>query len=159
IQALVGVAICMNLNKPMDDLIQSSGAPSLYWALAGRPRPFIDLSRALENERLLPEREGPRLRNLDGLPWSVEEGRAFADDVKTKLYRFAGWKASPSAPRPQGSERYWLNRFGMAAMVAQAYPGAKRALIARGRSPAQVEAMPAVQVVFLDTYTDYQTRR
>jgi hypothetical protein len=159
IQSLVGVAICMNLNTPMEDVIQGSGAPSLYWALAGRPRPFIDLSRALENERLLPEREVRRLRELDGLPWSVEEGRAFADNVETKLYRFAGWNASPSAPRPQRSERYWRNRFGMAAMVAQAYPEAKRALIARGRTPAQVEAMPAIQVVFLHTYTDYQRRR
>jgi hypothetical protein len=159
IQALIGVACCMSLNKPMEDVIQASGTPSLYWALAGRPHPFIDLARALESERLLPEREVPRLLKLDGLPWSAEEGRAFADDVETRLYEFAGWNASPSAARKASSQRYWLNRFGMAAMVAQAYPGAKRALIARGRSPAEVEAMPAIQVVFLDTYTDYLARR
>jgi hypothetical protein len=159
IQDVFGVGCCMIMNKPMEDLIQASGTASLYWALAGRPRPFIDLSRALEVERLLPEREVPRLRKLDGLPWSLEEGRAFADDVETKLYQFAGWRASPSAGRAASSERYWLNRFGMAAMVAQAYPESKRALIAAGRSPAQVEAMPAIQVVFIRTYTDYQARR
>jgi hypothetical protein len=159
IQALVGMSCCLSLNKPMEDVIQAAGTPSLYWALADRPRPFIDLAGALEFERLLPEREVPRLRKLDGLPWSVEEGRAFADEVETKLYAFAGWNASPSAEQHAPPERYWRNRFGMAAMVAQAYPGAKRALVARGRSPAQVEAMPAIQVVFLEAYTDYQVRR
>ena len=40
----------------------------------------------------------------------------------------------------------------MAALVAQAYPEAKRSLIAHGLPPARVEAMPAIQVVFLDIY-------
>ena len=69
----------------MEDLIQAPGMPSLYWALVDRPRPFLDLSGALEGERVVLERELPRLRQLDGLPWSVEEGRAFADELKSNL--------------------------------------------------------------------------
>ena len=45
------------------------------------------------------------------------------------------------------------------AMVARAYPEAKRRLIAQGRSAAQVEAMPAVQVVALHSYQLYQEAR
>ena len=60
IQSLVGLAFCGQLTKPVEDLIQAPGMPSLYWALANRPRPFIDLDPALEGERFILEREFPR---------------------------------------------------------------------------------------------------
>jgi hypothetical protein len=46
-----------------------------------------------------------------------------------------------------------------ATLVARAYPEAKRALIALGRSSADVEAMPAIQVVALHSYSLYQEAR
>ena len=73
IQSLVGISFCGMLTKPMEDLIELPGMPSLYWALANRPHPFIDLAPALEGERFVLEREVPRLRELDGLPWSIPE--------------------------------------------------------------------------------------
>ena len=45
------------------------------------------------------------------------------------------------------------------AMVARAYPEAKRALIAQGRSSAEVEAMPSIQVVALHSYKLYEETR
>ena len=45
------------------------------------------------------------------------------------------------------------------AMVARAYPEAKRQLIAQGRSAAQVEAMPSIQVVALHSYRLYEEAR
>ena len=48
---------------------------------------------------------------------------------------------------------------GLAALVAQVYPEAKAALMAQGRSAAQVEAMPAVQVAALYTFQSYQRMR
>jgi hypothetical protein len=47
----------------------------------------------------------------------------------------------------------------LAALVAQVYPEAKAALVTRGRSVAQVEAMPAVQVAALHTFQSYQELR
>ena len=44
-------------------------------------------------------------------------------------------------------------------MVARAYPEAKRALIAQGRPAAEVEAMPAIQVVALHSYKLYEEAR
>jgi hypothetical protein len=159
IQSLVGVAFSAILARPMEDLIQAPGMPSLYWALANRPRPFIDLSPALEGERFLLEREFPQLRELDGVPWSVEKARRFADELQTKLFRYAGM--SPADPSGTGSPGLndWSHRLGLAALVAQAYPEAKRALIAQGRPPAQVEAMPTLQVAALYTYQSYQAFR
>ena len=50
-------------------------------------------------------------------------------------------------------------RLGIAAMAAKIYPEAKRALIARGRPEAQVEAMPVIQVAALYTMQEYQRLR
>jgi hypothetical protein len=159
IQSLVGIASCMILNRSFEDLIQSPGMPSLYWALANRPRPFIDLVPAMEGERFLLEKEVPQLRELDGIPWSVEKGRAFSDELQTKLFRLAGM----SSPRPPGSGppgmKDWSMKLGVAALVAQAYPEARRALIAQGRPSAVIEAMPTVQVVALYTFQTYQEYR
>ncbi len=47
-------------------------------------------------------------------------------------------------------------RLGIAAMAAKIYPEARRALIARGRPEAEVEAMPVVQVAALYTLQEYQ---
>ena len=50
-------------------------------------------------------------------------------------------------------------RLGIAAMAAKIYPEAKRALIARGRPEAQVEAMPVIQVAALYSMEEYQRIR
>ena len=151
IQSLVGLAFCGQLTKPMEDLIQAPGMPSLYWAMANRPRPFIDLDPALEGERYILEQEFPRLRELDGVAWSLEKSRSFAEELETKFFNLAGW-----GPRDRSD---WLPKVGLAALVAQAYPEAKRALIAQGRPAAEVEAMPTLQVAALYTYQSYQAHR
>lgn len=50
-------------------------------------------------------------------------------------------------------------RLGIAAMAAKIYPEAKRALIARGRSTAEVEAMPVVQVAGLYCLQEFERVR
>jgi hypothetical protein len=156
IPTLIGVSAGFSMVKPTEDLIQSPGTPSLYWALANRQRPLIEIARALEGERFFLEREIPALRELDGLPWSVARARAFTDEVQAKLYRLADWNAPGSLTWGSPETRTWFNRLEIAGLVARAYPSAKRSLISQGRTPAEVEAMPAVQAVFLDTYRAYQ---
>ncbi len=159
IQTLVGVATCSVMSQATEDLIQAPGMPSIYWALADRPHPFIDASDALEGERFFLEREIPELRELDGLSWSVEKARAFADRLPDKLYSLGEWPPPGKMGWGSSETGEWLNKVGVAALVAQAYPAAKRSLIARGMTPARVEAMPAMQVVFLDVYNDYRVYR
>src|SRR5262249_10608481 len=43
----------------------------------------------------------------------------------------------------------WQGKIVLAALSAQAYPAAKRYLIARGRTAEQVDAMPALQAVLI----------
>ncbi|MGP0067052.1 MAG: hypothetical protein ACLQGP_26095 [Isosphaeraceae bacterium] len=156
VQSLVGIATCAILSRATEDVIQMPGMPSLYWALANRPHPFIDLAPALEGERFLLEHEIPQLRELEGIPWSVEKGRAFTDELQAKLFRFAGM----GSPAPAGSGapemKDWSKKLGVAALVAQAYPEARRALIAQGMPSSTIEAMPTVQVAALYTFRSYQ---
>ena len=159
IQGLVGVSLGGLMAKSLEDLIQAPGAPSLFWALADRPRPLIDLAVATESERLLLEREVPQLRELDAGPWSQEKARTFTDELRNKLFRLAGYVArSHAGSSPSGLEE-WSSKLGLAALVAQAYPEAKAALIEKGRSVAQVEAMPSVQVAALHAFQLYQQFR
>jgi len=159
IQSLVGVSLSELMAKPLEDLIQAPGTPSLYWALANRPRPFIDMTAAYEGERFDLEREVPQLRELDGVPWSLEKGRVFAHELQEKLFRIAGVAARSPSGSGSGGVQDWSYKLGVAAVVAQTYPEAKRALIAQGRPAAQVEAMPAVQVAALHTFQSYQQLR
>ena len=89
VQSLVGIASCAILNQALEDLIQSPGAPSLYWALADRPHPFIDLAPALEGERFLLEKAIPQLRELDGILREVK-GAATCIELQAKLLQFNG---------------------------------------------------------------------
>lgn len=146
IQGLVGIAIVGVLNPTMEDLIQHEGTPSLYWALAALPEPFIGLDRAIEGERTLLERMLPGLREMDGPPWSVERGRRFADEL-TKA--FHGLSGDPALDR-------WTSRLGLAAMIAKTYPAARESLVAAGRPRDEVEAMPTIQVVGLVAFRRYR---
>jgi len=160
IQALVGVSIDMVMTRCLENLIQAQSGPSLYWALADRPRPFIDMRRSLEGERYLLEKELPELSDLDRGAWGLDRARQFADTLQRKLYSF-----SSGAPLPGGDAAAPMDlaelsrRVGIAAMAAKIYPEAKRALIARGRPEAQVEAMPIIQVAALDSLEHYQRIR
>ncbi len=70
IQALVGISIDMVMTRCLENLIQAPSGPSLYWALADRPRPFIDMREPIEGERYLLEKELPELKRAR--PWAVE---------------------------------------------------------------------------------------
>jgi hypothetical protein len=154
IQALIGIAFGRNNTRYLEDLIQAPGGPNLYWALADRPRPFIDMRRPMEGERYLLEKELPELSELDRGAWSLDQARRFADTLERKLFALVSDKPIPASGLPDLSRR-----LGIAAMAAKIYPEAKRALIARGRPEAQVEAMPIIQVTTLYTMQEYQRLR
>jgi len=162
IQGLVGVAIANSVITRccLTELIQSPGTPSLYWALADRPRPLIDLRYPLEGERYLLEKELPELRELDRGPWSVDQARRFADELQRKLFALAAGEPIPGGEGTIPADLpVAVRRLGVAAMAAKVYPAARRALIAGGRPEAVVDAMPIVQAATLYSYLEYQQLR
>jgi hypothetical protein len=157
IQALVGVAIDMLTAQTLEALIQAPGTPSLFWALADRPRPFIDMRCSMEGERYLLERSLPALAELDRGPWSLDQARRFTDDLQEKVFVWNGGERFPGTTFTVPSHQpIPVRRLGIAAMAAKIYPEARRALIAQGRSEAEVEAMPVVQVAALYSLQQYR---
>jgi hypothetical protein len=157
IQALVGTAIDSIMVQCLEELIQVPGMPSLYWALADRPRPFVDMRYPMEGERYLLEKELPGLGAVDRGVWSLDEARRFADELQRKLFPLVAGEPIPGGTGavPAGMPAL-ARRLGIAAMASKIYPEARRALIARGRPEAEVEAMPVVQVAALYTMQEYR---
>ena len=159
LQGLVAVTMSTAMTRPLEDIIQAPGAPNLFWALANRPRPCIDLTAGMDGERFLLEREIPQLRELDAAPWGLEKARSFSEELRTKLFRLSRYTNRSPSGESSPAFQEWASKLGLAALVVQAYPEAKAALMAQGRSAAQVEAMPTVQVVALYTFQSYQRMR
>jgi hypothetical protein len=149
ISALVGKATCHNMLSRVEEWIQIPDAPNLYWALTNLPRPLIDLRKPLEGEKLMLEAEFPDLRTLETEPLSLQEQQR----LMKKLNDLGYWAV---AGRPEPSS--WQRKFGFLAAAMQAYPRAKRALIAQGRKAAEVEAMPVLQVILIDHLGEYRRR-
>jgi len=146
IQALVGIAIDSVMLKVLEELIQAPGTPSLVWALADRPRPFIDMRESFDAERNVLEKEIPGLTELSRGIWGVDQARKFADELQRKIFSFESGKTGGSTSQ----------RMAVAAMTAKIYPTARKALIAQGRPEAEIEAMPVVQVASLYSYQEYR---
>jgi hypothetical protein len=160
IQALVGGAIDRIMVQCLEELIQAPGTPSLYWALADRPRPFIDMRRPLEGERYLLEKELPEVSELDRGAWSLNEARRFIETLERKLDVWTRGGPVPAARGAGPGEMPALGqKLALALMAAKIYPEARRALIAQGRTEAEVEAMPVVQVATLHTIQEYMRVR
>jgi hypothetical protein len=151
IQSLVGVAVAMRMVAQVEELLRQPGAPNLYWALTGLPRPFADLRKPLQGEKLWLFGTWPELRDVDNPHLSPHQ--------RERLVVIAAlFVADPSR-----DYRTWAPdtaaRLATIARVAKAYPGAKRALIAAGRKPEEVEALPALQVVLIEALRDFERRR
>ena len=160
VQTFIGVAISRTMTVRLEDLIQAPGVPSLYWALADRPRPFIDMRHSMEGERYLLEKELPELEELDRGVWSLEQARQFAETLQHKLFDLSSGQEFPGTyvVLPIGLPDL-ARRLTVAAMAARIYPEGRRALIAQGRPEAQVEAMPVIQVAALHSMEEYRRIR
>jgi hypothetical protein len=114
----------------------------------------------MEGERHVLQRELPELDDLDRGAWGLDHARQFTDGLQRKLLDLASGERAPrtDAALPFGPPDV-SRRISIAAMAAKLYPGAKRALIARGRPEAQLDAMPVIQVAALYSMEEYRRIR
>ncbi|MFO0909743.1 MAG: hypothetical protein U0794_15580 [Isosphaeraceae bacterium] len=156
IQALVGIAMTGGTLSAYEDLIQAPGTPSLYWSLTNTPRPFISMERSLDTERTLLERMLPRLDTLGTETWTRELAQQTVNDLMRRIELFTLDYREKTA---RLDLKQTTQRLALATLVAKVYPQARRALIASGRTAAEVDAMPALQVSLLHTYRVYANQR
>jgi len=148
INGLVGMAIVQMMLTQVEELIQQPGAPNLYWALTALPRPLVDLRGAMETEMNMLYLSFPELADLDNPHRSAESWQALIDKIVDSV---RSWGAV------EGPE--WQTRLGITVLAIKGYPQAKQHLIEQGRTPQEVEAMPAAQVVAIYTMETYHEIR
>lgn len=149
IQALVGVALFHIFAHRLEEVLELPTCPNLYWALTALPRPFHDMRRPVEGEVRMLEGTLPVLRDLEKGPMTPEQARAALEHWAIDFYKLSG-ADEPAAVK---------NRLAMAAVVAMQHPNARRSLQAMGKTAAELDAMPAAQVVLLDAALRFKSLR
>jgi len=140
IHGLVGVAIASMMVGQTKELIQAPGAPNLYWALTLLPRTIIDLRRGIRYEMGSVYFAFPGLRDL-------MKGGQLTKEQWGSVLKGIGEVA--------GGENHHAGLGIAAAIAMRTYPAAKRAMIAKGHTPEEVDKMPVAHVVAthaLDAY-------
>lgn len=142
IQSLVGMAVVGTFLNRADEFVSHPVAPNLYWALTSLPRPLFDLRPALAGEDALTDGLIPGLADLTRGPVPAEKA---LDAVETTLTYLASVLDDRRYPGVGG-------RLAIAGYAQIGQTAARKQLTARGRDAKSVDAMPAVQAVFLNAY-------
>jgi hypothetical protein len=146
IGALVGIAISMIVEKRLEEFIQQPGAPNLYWSLTDLPRPFIDLRKPMQGERIMAYGSFPGLTeaaaDLGAKPWTPEQ-------VEKIVAQFREFDDQENTILKMKDRAEILLR------LAARHEAAKKILIAQGRPKELVDAMPHVQVGLLVAMGQY----
>jgi hypothetical protein len=130
-------------NQQVLECIAQPGAPNLYWALAELPPELFDLSDSIRVELQMCMRSFPSLHDAEQAQKSPEEWARVLAQATADFNRLN----EGGLPQVQAA---------VAASTIMIYPGAKQRLIAGGMEPAKVEAMPAGQVLAIDTVREYR---
>ena len=146
IQDLIGAAIAHMMMARLEELVQRPGAPNLYWALTNLPRPLVSCRKGFQGERMWLNAAWPRLHDLEEAgPLSPQEQQKLIGGLTCNvLYLFNTPNMVP------------FNRLDAVAAITQVYPRARQALIARGRKPEIIDALPTIQVVALYVLQDFR---
>jgi len=144
---LVGIAVANIALGVVEEFQRQPGAPSLFWALADLPTPFIDLRKGMQGERLWLPKEYDLLRTAEPIP-------AAALDRRVK--ELAGWLASGEGGKKlTPPARFYAGRAGDPAAVA----AMKGRLAKLGHQPADLDKLSPLQVAMMDDFARYEGYR
>jgi len=146
IQMLVGNAIVHIFFTRIDGLLERPEAPNLYWALSALPKPFLDPRPGLDGEDQIGESFFPGLAELRKGP--VSAGRAL--ELVVKAVAFFGGQREGGGLGELGM------RLAVTTIAELRQAEARKEYLARGGDAKEVAAMPAVQVVFLNSFARYR---
>lgn len=145
ITGLVGTAMSNIMLRQAEALIQQDGAPNLYWALTDLPRPFIDLRRPLQAEKMILDAMFPEIRAAWKDP---DRGPLSPENLNRDLAKVGSLFG----------ERDFSNRLVAAVTSARVYPEAKKYLIDHGFPAARADALPVIQVALMYALAVYDIR-
>jgi hypothetical protein len=143
--SLIGMAISMAMLENTQEIIATPGSPNLYWALTELPRPFVDLRRALQGERLWVQSLLGEISDLEEKPLSLERQA----DLQKRFLRVLHSIGDNRELR--GLENGMITFF-----VLKSYPTARQWLLQQGKAAELVDRMPTFQVVLIYTLAEYR---
>jgi hypothetical protein len=150
IHFLIGNAIATAFLGELEQVMQVPDCPNLYWSLTALPRPLIGLRKPIEGELRSMEATIPLPKDVDKGPMTPEEARAALDRLWTAIQKLA------ETPEGMGLAE---SRLGLALYVTLQHPSARKALLAAGKTEAELDAMPPAQVVMLDALVKFRNLR
>ncbi len=132
INSMFGLGIGNMMLDRVEEFVQLGKAPNLYWGLTDLPRPFIDLRRPLQGEKVGVDSVFPEIR------------AALHDPNHSPIAVQAIEVALKNHPNFAGS-----NDLVLALLTARAYPKAQQYLQEHGFSATQLSALPVTQVALM----------
>jgi hypothetical protein len=146
VSGIVGVTIASIMSHQVEQFVQQSDSPNLYWALSTLPRPLVDMRPGGEAESNILYLQFPELRDLDKKKLAPDEWRELLKRIVGDILKFSDNRDFPRS----GDTAAMIAMAGL-----QGYPRAKQYLIDKGRTAAEVNAMPVAQVILLYTVQIY----
>lgn len=140
IQSLVGTAISAVMFSQVEEWVRTSGSPNLYWALTNLPRPFIDLRKPFQGERLFLDNLLPGFRDAIRNPAQADLSPVNLESLFRNILQLSDEPGTPAL------SIFW---------TMKKYPAAKRFLRAIGWPEHKVESLPALQIVLLADVAEY----
>jgi hypothetical protein len=150
IHFLIGAAITSQVMSSLEQVMQTPDCPNLFWSLTSLPRPLIDFRKGMEGELRSLEGMIPIPKDVDKGPMSPEEALVALDRFWTAMVKFT------DEPPPLGLLE---SRMALAFFITLQHPGARKSLLAAGKTEAELDAMPAAQVVMLDALIRFRNIR
>lgn len=151
INALIGIAISMQMNAVTLDLIDADDSPNLYWALKQLPQPLVDIRPALQYELSMPYQMFPFLADAETNPRTPEEWQRLTQTTLADLAALA-----ETGGGGDSKLQNWQVRLTATAVILKAYPTAKKQLIEDGLAKEIVEKMPVGQVIAIHASRNYR---
>jgi hypothetical protein len=144
---LVGFSMANSTIAVVDEMVQQSRCPNLYWALVNLPDPLVRLDKGIEGERALVLTE---FRDLDAsAPMSADQLKK----VITHLDVLIG------AGKPPAAGTGVRARLNALAKDEANIPAARRRLAETGLAEDRLLQFPAEQVLLLDEKREFEVRR
>ncbi len=152
--SLVAIACSSMMSDQVREFIQQPDSPNLYWGLTNLPRPLVDMRPAFDVEMQALYFSFPELRDLEHKDYPPQQWQQLMEKTVDRLYGLYQYEGGPREWRSRD-----LFRLAILGLTLRNYPDAKRFLIARGHSAAEVEVMPVPKAVLLYTMSLYDERR
>lgn len=126
---LVGVAIATIGCNALDELVQVSGCPNLYWSLTDLPAPFLDLRPGFQGERIITLTHFDKLLSATG---------PISDDEMANTIQFIYVLVALAADQPAPASGEVTGRYAKWAADPKRVEKAKARLLETGFQPAPV---------------------